>query len=206
MWYYKELVSCPLILVLGKFSYEGLEGYATLPVLNLRLNILRPREGCTRIVSNIPYSEWALRLREVCLAVYENRLENLDLVKRVEATSMFYGGIGLYGVVDGNHVVAISLDFVDKKHYYFYLRPEPIPRRDLGEMPLENWVILQFALREGLDVLLLKACRDLTREWGECTIKTTHGDLVISSKELRGEGFLRVFPDNAPLRHVVAVE
>jgi hypothetical protein len=70
---------------------------------------------------------------------------------------------------------------------------------------LEDWVILQFALREGDSDLLLSVCNNAFREKGMCKIITSHGLLRISDREICEDNWIRIIPDNAPLRHVISV-
>ncbi|MEL9999991.1 MAG: hypothetical protein QXH02_00560 [Desulfurococcaceae archaeon] len=206
LWHYKELISCPLTLVLGEFEQGGLRGYVALPLSNLRLNILVSREGDVRVVSNIPRKEWVDHLLEVCYAVFTGNVNDLDLLERVEATLMFYGGLGVYGVLD-NRVVPISLDFVNKQYFYFYVSPVGGLSRNYEKAQLGDWVLLQLALREGLSNLLQNVCRHIARTSNDsCVLETSHGGLVISRREMHVDNYIRVFPDNVPLRHVVTVE
>lgn len=205
MWQYKELVSCPLTLVLGEFEHREIGGYVTLPISNLRLSILVHREGGIRIVSNIPFREWVNHLREVCYATYTGTIDKLNLLGRVEAISMFYGGLGVYGVL-GDQVVPMSLDFVNKQRFYFYIAPL-VPSKGYEKASLGDWVLLQLALREGLEDILLATCRYVAKSNPDsCVIRTSHGELVISRRELRANNYIRIFPENVPLRHVVAVD
>lgn len=192
--------------MLGEFQHSGLRGYVAMPLSNLRLNILVSRRGDVRVVSNIPYKEWINHLLGVCYAVFTGNVDNLDLLERVEATLMFYGGLGVCGVLD-SRVAPISIDFVNKQHFYFYMSSTGSLSRSYEKAQLGDWVLLQFALREGLNDLLRSVCRHVAKTSdGSCVLKTSHGELIVSSEERHVKDHIRVFPDNAPLRHVVSIE
>jgi hypothetical protein len=203
LWGYKELYSCPLVVILGSFNYNGLNGFITLPVVNMRLSVLISRDKEIRIVSNISRYSWFDQLKRVCLSICFNELRHLGFLEKVIATSMFYGGLGIY-VVNRDTVSILSLDFVNKRKHYFYLLPSDF-NTSFDKARLEDWVILQFALREGDSNLLFSVCNNALRKNGMCEIITSHGLLRISDKEIREINWIRIIPDNAPLRHVISV-
>jgi|YelNatPaOPRAMG01_1025707.scaffolds.fasta_scaffold20463_5 hypothetical protein len=203
LWRYKELYSCPLVVILGSFNYNGLNGFVTLPVVNMRLNVLISRDNEVRIVSNISRHNWYEQLKRVCLSICLNEPMNLSVLEKVIATSMFYGGLGIY-VVNRDSVSILSLDFVNKRKHYFYVLPSDF-NTNFDKARLEDWVILQFALREGDSDLLLSVCNNAFREKGMCKIITSHGLLRISDREICEDNWIRIIPDNAPLRHVISV-
>ncbi|MEM4487404.1 MAG: hypothetical protein QXK88_01150 [Desulfurococcaceae archaeon] len=205
MWHYKELISCPLVLVLGKFTYGDLTGFVSLPVLNLRVSILVTNSGEHRVVSNVSNEEWLDKLYRVCSAVLSGNISSLNDMEKIEATSMIYGGLGLYSTIDGN-AECVSLDYVNTKSFYFYLTPSKL-NGSYAEARLEDWVALQFALRAGLKKTLHYACSNISRDGGEvCAIKSSHGLLrITSSRTPPWGGCTRVIPDNSPLRHVIAL-
>lgn len=205
MWQYRELVSCPLTVVLGSFEHRKLSGYVILPLLNLRLNILVRRNNEIRYTTNIPRTEWSTRLHGICYALYSGNVDRLGPVEMAEAVSMFYGGVGIYAVLNGK-VLPLSLDFVDKSRFYFYLLPLST-RCEYVKAQLADWITLQFALREGLVELLFETCQHIGESsGGACILKSNLGKLIISANELYDSSYLRVFPDNAPLRHVITVD
>ena len=172
-------------------------------IFNLRLNILESKTGEIRVVSNIPFENWREEIYKVCYAIYAKNLDKLNYLEKIEATSMFYGGIGTYTIMSGA-VIPIILDYIDKKNFYFYLAPSNV-EKSIEENNLENWVILHFALREGLQFLLNRVCRDYPQR-GNCIIKTNRGTLLISSEAQLNPGYIRLIPDNNPLRHVIVVD
>lgn len=205
MWMYRELISCPLVLTIGRFIYNNIEGYVTLPILNLRLNILRDSGGELFTFSNIPHGDWREHVREVCYAIFTSKLHELDPMSKLEALTMFHGGIGIY-VVLGDKILPISLDFINRKNTYFYLKPRPLGR-DYVESSLENWLMLSFTLREGIYDLSMKICNRIYDTSNEtCSLKTNHGVLLITTSIIRDPDYIRVYPDNSPLRHVISVE
>lgn len=206
MWQYKELVSCPLTVVLGSFEHRKLSGYVVLPLLNLRFNILVDRDNRIRLTTNIPRAEWGARLRGICYALYSGNTNELSPMEMAEAASMLYGGVGMYAVLNGK-VLPLSLDFVNKSRFYFYLLPFSTHCGEYIRAQLADWITLQFALREGLVELLFETCQHIGESSGGiCILESNLGKLIISLNELRGGSYLRVIPDNAPLRHVIAVD
>lgn len=208
MWQYRELVSCPLTVILGAFEHRGLSGYVVLPLLNLRFNILVDENGVVKCATNVPYPDWSARLYEICYALYLGKVSELDALKKVEAVSMFYGGVGVYAVI-GGEILPVSIDFVDRSLFQFYILPSTI-RTNYKAASLSDWITVQFALREGLAEVLLNECQYIGSSDGDvCIIETSHGKLAItaSSKLHRvWNGYIRVVPENAPLRHVVAFD
>lgn len=203
LWMYKELYSCPLVIILGSFNYDDLTGLVTLPVLNFRLNILLSQNNETRVIHNLPRRSWYEQLHRVCISIYSDNLKHLNNYEKVIAASMFYGGFGLYALIE-DKVSILSLDFVNKKHYYFYILPSDLSFSKLKEVRLEDWIVVQFALREGINKLLYNICSKSFEKGAPCEINTSHGLLRISDKNISEDNWIRIFPDNAPLRHVVS--
>lgn len=202
---YKELISCPLVLTLGEFWYLGYRGYITLPVLNLRLSLLRDERERVHVVNNIPFSTWANHVYGICSTILLGDINKLELHSKIEAITMFYGGLGIYSVFKDN-IVPVTLDFVNKKKFYFYLcTAETFGRHE--EAKLEDWLMFQLALREGFTEFLPLVCSRVGNYTNRvCVVKTSHGLLKIAVEELDHEGCIRIYPDNAPLRHVIALE
>jgi len=96
LWKFRELYSCPLPVLIGVFKYMDINGYAVLSLANYRVNLLIDEEGREHVYSNIENNEWRELLLRVCLSIRRSSLNSLTSIERVFATSMFYGGFGLY--------------------------------------------------------------------------------------------------------------
>lgn len=207
MWHYRELISCPVVLAIGKFSYGDITGFVMLPILNFRVSILISSDGKQRVVSNAPNREWFSRSYRVCNAIMSGSIDSLDSLEKVEASSMMYGGIGIYSLVEGN-VACVSLDYVNTRSLNFYLAPVDYISTDYcTEAGLDNWVMLQLAFRTGISRILGRVCTNMFGSYkGGCTIRSSHGLLYITEhKSPPSEDYIRVVPDNNPLRHVLAL-
>jgi len=199
LWLYWELVSCPLVVLLGRFEYKSLEGLVALPLLNLRVSILRRDNGSLRVVSNIPYSDWRALVENLCSLIVNGQLPSAGSWEEAMFKSMMYGGLGLYIKLNRGYDV-LTLDFVDTTSFKFYLSPRPLSF-DIPVYNLEDLVVLQYALRRGDRELVSNVCASITG--GECALNTSHGVLLITETPPTGRGFMRVVPDNTPLRHVI---
>lgn len=204
MWTYIELYSCPLTLILGMFKHGDLTGYITLPLLNLRLNLLIDKNKNIRIVSNIYNNKWVDELSKTCMAICKNQVEVLDTLEKILVHTMFYGGLNIHGIYK-NREYLISMDYVNKKRFYFRLIPSgEIKADDVSKSTLDNWLLLQFSLREGINDLLAEICRNnfeyIDRS---CILHTSHGFMEITHSP-GDDRALRIIPDNNPLRHVIS--
>lgn|GEM_PF-848052 len=211
MWNYRELFSCPFTLILGSYEYLDLHGYVVMPVLNYRLNLLVSRSGEIRVLSNIPQASWRDSTFKLCSAIATNKLSDLYTVDLVRAYSMFYSGICSFLIYE-NIILPVTIDFVNAEKYYFYLKPytdinTPVLNTSRGK--LEDWIIFQTALRSGEFDLLIRACKNLTPSsvsTEECNIRSDFGVLKITKRKIERSSYLRIIPDNTPLRHVVVLE
>ncbi|MEM4528005.1 MAG: hypothetical protein QXS23_02265 [Desulfurococcaceae archaeon] len=204
MWDYSELHSCPLVIVIDAFKTHGFEMYVTLPLLNYRLNVLR-KNNDYRIVHNRPLKEWLSDIEEACMNIVFGNIDSNDFQKLLYINTMFYGGLNIH-MRYGEGIIPVSIDYIDKSRFNFYLKPhekiEKIPRISPGEL-LSNWLLLQIGLREGIKDIVFKACKSLSVIQEECVIETSHGLLKIASSNEILDNWLRVVPDNNPFRHVV---
>ncbi|MCC6053065.1 MAG: hypothetical protein LM569_02570 [Desulfurococcaceae archaeon] len=209
MWSYRELYSCPLTLLLGVFEYSDLKGYVIMPILNLRVNLLTTRSGEVKVYSNIPISHWREHTVKLCASIASNQVSSLNKVDQAKVYSMFYGGVGSY-IVYKDELIPVAVDFVDTDKFFFYLEINSNMHLETTTSGrLEDWIIFQAALRSGELPLLVSSCRSLSRYIGSgesCTITTDLGVLRITRERLEGDRYLRVVPDNTPLRHVVVVD
>ena len=211
MWSYRELFSCPFTLILGSYEYLDLKGYVVMSVLNYRLNLLVSQSGEIRVLSNIPQASWRDFTFKLCSAIATNKLSDLYTVDLVRAYSMFYSGICSF-LIYGNNILPVTIDFVNTEKYYFYLEPytgvsTSILNTSRGK--LEDWIIFQTALRSGEFDLLIKACKNLepsSVSSEECNIRSDCGVLKITKRKLEISSYLRIIPDNTPLRHIVVLE
>lgn len=199
MWQYRELYSCPLVIVLGVFKHKGLYGYATLAVNNYRVNILRKNNGDFRVVSNIGVKNWLEYSKTLCMYLIKGDFGELKPREVAVIKSMFYGGFGLY-VAYKNNIDVLSLDYVKPVGLYFYIEPS-VFIREAPEYRLDDLLILQYALRRGYIDVVEEAYFRVGH--GSFILSTSHGDLWISLKPVKREGLIRIIPDNNPLRHVV---
>ncbi|MGC8983181.1 MAG: hypothetical protein ACP5KA_05475 [Desulfurococcaceae archaeon] len=206
MWAYKELYSCPLTLVLGKFFYNDIQGLTVLPVANYRASILINARGEQRVVSNIPFKKWLDHALHICKSVASGNINELAPSELAVAYAMMYGGLGTYAIIE-NSVYVVLLDYVNTAKFRFYLRYSEMPR-EVSVYDLRDIVLLHVALREGLKGVLAKSlCRGSSLEPGVfCTIETSHGELLLADRDTYvGRGVVRIVPDNSPLRHVIAL-
>lgn len=206
MWRYRELISCPMPILLGSFEHNELKGYVTLFSTNYRLNILIDHDGNARIVSNIHNKSWLDHLSRICVSIINNRLLDLDYPDRALAYSMYYGGLVVTGVVS-NNIYVISPDYVNKKKFFFYLTSwHDVSTNDLSKASLGDWISLQLSLREGLVDLFMSICkRSFAYRDKACVLTTSHGELFITNEE-NFPGGIRIYPDNNPFRHVVSIQ
>ncbi|MFZ8782888.1 MAG: hypothetical protein ACO2OR_02755 [Desulfurococcaceae archaeon] len=208
MWSYKELYSCPLPVLIGVFEYSGLLGYVVMPILNLRANLLITRNGEFKYYSNISTPSWREHVFKLCVAIASNKLNSLSTIDLAKAYSMFYGGIGSF-IAYKSSLIPITIDFVNTEKYYFYLKPHStLLSEHSTKGRLEEWVIFHSSLRSGEFDLLIESCRKLhssSVEEASCTLTTDLGLLKITREKREYSDYIRVAPDNAPLRHVVSI-
>lgn len=201
-WGYSELYSFPFVIILGEAYHRELRGYVSLPLANWRVNILLKSNGSYRIAHNVPldlieerYIEWARDF-----ALYGREPE--DIFWKIARGSAYYGGINVFLVL-GREPYLFSAELIRTNAFTFYLRPY----RNTGNISrgaLADWALLAFGLREGLWDIVLMACRALGEGTGDaCMLRTSSGDLAIAGPTSELPGFMRVFPDNSPMRHVI---
>lgn len=208
MWSYRELFSCPFTLILGSYEYRDLKGYIVMPILNYRLNLLISRSGEIKVLSNIPQIDWRNSTFKLCSAIATNKLSDLYTIDLVRAYSMFYGGICNFLIYE-NNILPVTIDFINTEKYYFYLEPHIDVNTPISKGKLEDWIILQTALRSGDFDLLVKACKNLTPSnvsSEECNIRSDCGVIKITRRKFEKSSYLRIIPDNTPLRHIIALE
>ncbi|MEM4718076.1 MAG: hypothetical protein QXE81_04885 [Desulfurococcaceae archaeon] len=205
MWTYTELYSCPLTLIIGKFKHGDLRGYITLPVLNMRVNLLIDMNNNIRVVSNIHNKVWLEELLKICIAIYRDQVNALNVVERILAYTMFYGGLNIHGTYRDKEYL-ISMDYVNNKRFSFKLTLSKENKLDhISESTLESWLLLQFTLREGVIDLLTDICKNYFEYRDKnCILYTSHGKLEITHSPGGAKG-IRIIPDNNPLRHVVSL-
>lgn len=205
MWKYRELISCPMPILLGSFKYEGLVGYASIFSMNHRLNILIGQNNEVRLVSNIANKAWLDHLANICLSIYNGKIGELDDIDKALAYSMHYGGFVLTGFFN-NNTYLVSTDYVGKGKFSFYIiERDTISKDTMNRATLGDWIAFQLALREGIMELLVNICkRSFTYRDGACILSTSHGELIITLDKIFPMG-TRILPDNNPFRHVISV-
>ncbi|MCY0868945.1 MAG: hypothetical protein OWQ48_07005 [Desulfurococcus sp.] len=202
MWLYDELYSCPLIVILGSFKHEGYYGWSVLPVASLRVSLLR-RSGEWRVVSNIREALWFERSLEACRSIIKGSTRTGFIELDLAVNASLYGGFGIYTEIQGD-IRPVTLEVIDTSVFKFYLKPKGKPREP-SEGSLSDWILLGLGLREGLWRLVADACSRLGRVTEEsCIIEGDLGEVAITAGIFSEAGWLRVIPDNTPLRHVVA--
>jgi len=199
LWKFRELYSCPLPVLIGVFKYMDINGYAVLSLANYRVNLLIDEEGREHVYSNIENNKWRELLLRVCLSIRRSSLNSLTSIERVFATSMFYGGFGLYLDI-GGEISVLNLDYVNTRKLYFYLNPSEYALNTL-RFDISDLVMIQYALRRGDYRLLHSICSRFTSR--NCSFKTSHGLLVVANSPQEIPGHIRVIPDNNPFRHVI---
>lgn len=201
-WKYREMFSCPLALILGRFNYGVHQGAVILNVLNYRSTVLLTDDRGYRLVSNIPPSLDHGETGSLCIRIAKREINYLSLHEKMLYRSYLYGGIGAFLLRRGE-VIPISIDLVNPTSFSIFLDP----RRDFSSAntaSLEHWLMFQVALREGDHSLLKETCRALGELLGDgCAINSDKGLLYIRSPGTSAENLLRILPDNAPLRHVI---
>lgn len=201
-WKYREMVSCPLALILGRFVYGKHNGAIILNVLNYRSTVLLSGEGGYRLVSNIPPGVDRGETSTLCVHIAKKEIDNLSLHEKMLYRSYLYGGMGTF-LLRGNEVIPISIDLVDPRAFSMFLDPRRL-FSSVRTASLEHWLMFQVALREGDYSLLRETCRVIGEVLEEgCAINSDKGLLYIRSSATYVDNMLRIFPDNAPLRHVV---
>lgn len=202
---YDELYSCPLVVILGSFTHRGHTGWVTLPLLNYRVALLR-KNGEWRVVSNIDWERGYVRSMEACRSIAGEAVEGFNVELDLAVHTSFYGGIGSY-ILGETGLRPLSIDIVNTRVFKFYFKPREGDPRKPPEGNIGDWLLLQAALREGWVKPVAETCRALgSIRDGVCVVEADIGDIAIATSMIQLDGWLRVTPDNSPLRHVVAVE
>jgi len=205
VWAYSELHSCPIVATTGSFKWRSYNGWVALPLLNYRVTLLR-RSDEWRVVSNASSLPGYEKSFKACRSITEGILYTGVIDVDLAINASFYGGIGSYINVD-SAIRPVSIDLVDTRTFKFYLKPYENTIDKVSKGSLEDWILLQAGLREGWPRIVMEACEKIGLVKGEhCIIITDIGDLLITRKEVRVNDWVRVVPDNAPLRHVVNVD
>ncbi|MGC8954044.1 MAG: hypothetical protein ACP5N5_04945 [Desulfurococcus sp.] len=204
MWMYSELYSCPLTVILGTFTYRGYKGWSVLPILNYRVSILR-RGDAWRTVTNIREPQWYKRCLDICRSIADGIKSTGNIVMDLSLNASFYGGIGTYILLETG-LRPLSLDIVNTMVFKFYLKPYT-SGGSYVEGRLEDWLLLQTGLREGLMKPVLDACESLGSVKDDtCIINSDLGEVAITRGYINEDDWLHIVPDNSPFRHVLTLE
>jgi hypothetical protein len=209
-WKYESLLSCPSILILGYFETNSINGVVMFPVLNYRFNILKTGNE-ERLLNNIPEQLMPEKISSLCLDIMCGKIDHERFLDKAFIKTMFYGGYNIFLDIDGD-ALPLVIDFIDIDNYLFLLRRGSVSIKGFPKTSLDNWVLLGVALRTSNKKLFGKACTSiggrLYEDSGICELNTPHGLLSIILKNNREylwdrEKFLRIIPDNNPLRHII---
>jgi len=204
-WTYDWLYSCPSIVVLGRFKVGKYEGVSILNLLYPRVVVLGRGSSIT-VYSNIPSYFYGEVVRDICINLSRGVFPSRDFIENAITKAMYYGGLSLF-VKKGGEAVPLLFELIDTSRYSFYFKPAATPS-SLHESPVEYWLLLGLGLRTGIVEYIVEPCLKLGGySDGVCRINVGVGELVIASKKgFEEPGYMRVVPDNNPLRHVVKVK
>ncbi|MET1160860.1 MAG: hypothetical protein ABWW65_07860 [Thermoprotei archaeon] len=202
-WSYDWLYSCPSILVLGSFKLLDYRGVAILNLLYPRVIILG-KNNYTRIISRVPNYFYGEIVKEVCISISKGVVPRGDFLREAIANSMFYGGLNF--VINRGRAEPLFFELVNTSMYKLYFKPGNGQLRETEG--IDPWIMLGYGLRTGYSEFVEKACRviGISNE-NACRISVEFGELVITWGNTRDlSEYIRIFPDNNPLRHVVKVK
>ncbi len=198
-WKYIWLYSCPAVLRLGRFTHREYRGIVLLPLLYPRINILGEKEKKPVIYNDIPMYMGRDIVEKICLDLV-NGVEPSDPVEKAYYMAMHYGGLNT--VLLSSNTTPLTIELINTDKYRFYYRR--VENNKGVEASLGEWVLLGSSLRTGDTELLLDVCSDLGRvDSGKCLLDIVGGELLITTIEIKNEGYERIVPDNNPLRHVI---
>ena len=177
-------------------------GMLTMSLGNYRANILKKGNEWF-LFHNIPLELNPDETVNACFQIAKGFNHEQKGLEKVITTSMLYGGLTLFVEVGGKPVL-LNMEPVNTHVFRFYINPRG--PRIIRESGFDQLSLFMLSLREGFEDLMHETCAEVGRgEGNTCVIPTSVGELIISTKEVVIEGLLRIFPDNAPLRHVVKV-
>jgi len=202
LWIYDELYSCPKTILIGKTPIGKYSGLLTLSLGNFRANVLR-KGGDWFLFHNIPGELNPDETVYACFQVARGLLHEMKGLEKVIAASMFYGGLTFFVELESKQSL-FNMEPVNTDVFRFYINPKG--ERNVKESSFEQLSLFTLSMREGWADLMRESCAEIGKVTGGfCAISTNVGELIVSTEEISEKGFLRVFPDNAPLRHVVKV-
>jgi len=201
-WVFDWLLSCPAILVLGRFRLGDYSGYALLPLVYPRVNILG-KGGDIRVLNTIPEYMGGSLFRKLCTNLVQGVIDTEDFLENALLKTMYYGGYNL--VMDRNgEAIPVTIELVNTSEYRFYFKPGG---KGLSETnTIDPWILLGIGLRTGYMDYVVEACRQFGAVFNHtCFIKTMYGVLAITDRESREPSpeYMRISPDNNPARHVI---
>ena len=199
-WRYEWLYSCPAVLVLGAFKLHGYKGLVTLPLVYPRAIILGVKDN-TLTYNDIPQYMFGDKILDICRNLSKGVLKLEGFLEKALFTTMYYGGYNLL-LEHNSDIIPLSIELVNTDKFLFYYRH--VKENQVVEREVSSWILLGTGLRTGYKELVLKACKVLGFEAnGTCFLKIHEGELVIITKPFKNKDYVRVVPDNNPLRHVI---
>ncbi|WP_440059164.1 hypothetical protein ACSU1N_05090 [Thermogladius sp. 4427co] len=200
-WFYDELFSCPLVLLVDSFSIGSLDVFILLPALNYRFIILRKGDRFYEY-SNIPSRLEHGHTVEACRLISTGgdvRSIGNPLIKATVYT-MFYGGFNIMVKTPENEILPLIIEMVSPRLNIYYM-PEASDKNN----DLETWVRFGLYLRSGLDSVISGLCGRTIECGGYYILRGNKGDIIVSKSDIRVEGGFRIIVDNSPFRHVVKI-
>lgn len=199
-WSYDWLYSCPAILVIGYYRLYGYRGIVTLPLVYPRINILG-RNKVFKEYNSIPPYMFSEKIKKICYMIVHGEKPVNDFIEKALFTTMYYGGYNML-LEYNNEIIPLTIELVNTKKFFFYYKKldkaRPITR------DVKTWLSLGAGLRIGSKELVFNACKDIGLiDKSNCYIETYDGLLIITMEKLRDKNYMRIVPDNNPLRHVI---
>lgn len=198
-WVYDWVISCPTVVKLGIVHRGNYRGVATLALTLPRVVILGGRGGL-RLINRVPdYLDGGL-IEKICLNIARG-MGVEGFIEEAFYRTMFYGGFNVYLTDDSGSLNILTYELVDTTKLFFYIKEGGGFET---QSSIENLVLLGLGLRTGIYGYVREACRGFGGLINDvCVVSSGKYVVLISNKPLKDNGYLRVFPDNNPLRHVI---
>lgn len=198
-WPYRWMISCPTVLKLGVFDKNHFRGIATLALTLPRVVVLG-KDGTTRLINRVPEFLNRTLIEKICLNIATGGSVK-GFVEEAFYRTMFYGGFNIYLTDGSGSLNVVTFELVNTDKLYFYVKET---EGFETEGSIENWVLFGLGLRTGVYEYIREACRELGGVVKDgCGIFSDRFIFIVSDKPLLNQSYLRVHPDNNPLRHVI---
>ncbi len=150
--------SCPGIYVIGQYEENDVIGYASFPILNYRLTVIKELGKSIKVYGSVPEIFAGKLVEKACveLASKEKLIEGATLID-LALLNWFYGGYIVSAIIN-NRLDIIDMEIVNPEIKIAIVESSSstIPPK----LSLSQWIILGYILRTANWDLLISFCRN----------------------------------------------